>query len=145
MHYKITIFGACAPYPRLIYWIASSILQGKKDDVIKIWAMVIINYYPKRYSFKIMSLFVTCKSIKFFIIKIATVSALATLNQLHYLHERKCKMNHSPNDFSPRSHGHRCCRNEDEPQHEFEHVTLAATSLALNIYIVGMNICTHLL
>jgi len=22
MHYKITIFGACAPYPGLIYWIA---------------------------------------------------------------------------------------------------------------------------
>ena len=22
MHYKITIFGACAPNPRLIYWIA---------------------------------------------------------------------------------------------------------------------------
>ena len=33
MHYKITIFGAYAPYPRLIYWIASSILQGKKDDM----------------------------------------------------------------------------------------------------------------
>ena len=31
--YKITIFGACAPYPRLIYWIASSILQGKEDDM----------------------------------------------------------------------------------------------------------------
>ena len=30
MHYKITIFGACAPYPRLIYWITLSILQGKK-------------------------------------------------------------------------------------------------------------------
>ena len=29
MHYKITIFGACTPYPRLIYWIASSILQEK--------------------------------------------------------------------------------------------------------------------
>ena len=28
MHYKITIFGACAPYPRLIYWIPSSISQG---------------------------------------------------------------------------------------------------------------------
>ena len=33
MHYEITIFGACAPYPRLIYWIASSISQGKKDDM----------------------------------------------------------------------------------------------------------------
>ena len=35
MHYKIdlTIFGTCAPYPRLIYWIASSISQGKKDDM----------------------------------------------------------------------------------------------------------------
>ena len=33
MHYKITIFGAWAPYPRLIYWIASSISQGKKDDM----------------------------------------------------------------------------------------------------------------
>ena len=31
-----TIFGACAPYPRLIYWIASSISQGKKDDVSSI-------------------------------------------------------------------------------------------------------------
>jgi hypothetical protein len=28
MHYKITTFGGCAPYPRLIYWIASSISQG---------------------------------------------------------------------------------------------------------------------
>ena len=34
--YKITIFGACAPYPRLIYWIASSISQGKKDDMSSI-------------------------------------------------------------------------------------------------------------
>ena len=33
MHYKITIFVACAPYPRLIYWIASSISQGKKYDM----------------------------------------------------------------------------------------------------------------
>ena len=33
MHYKITIFGACAPYPRLIYWISSSVSQGKKDDM----------------------------------------------------------------------------------------------------------------
>ena len=33
MHYKVTIFGTCAPYPRLIYWIASSILQVKKDDM----------------------------------------------------------------------------------------------------------------
>ena len=33
MHYKITIFGASAPYPRLIYWIASSISQGKKDNM----------------------------------------------------------------------------------------------------------------
>ena len=33
MHYKITIFGACAPYPRLIYRIVSSISQGKKDDM----------------------------------------------------------------------------------------------------------------
>ena len=33
MHYKIAIFGACAPYPRLIYWIASSISQGKKNDM----------------------------------------------------------------------------------------------------------------
>ena len=33
MQYKITIFGACAPYPRLLYWIASSISQGKKDDM----------------------------------------------------------------------------------------------------------------
>ena len=33
MHYKITIFGACTPYPRLIYWIASSISRGKKDDM----------------------------------------------------------------------------------------------------------------
>ena len=33
MHYKITIFGACAPYPRLIYWIALSISQGEKDDM----------------------------------------------------------------------------------------------------------------
>ena len=30
MHIK-TIFGACAPYRRLIYWIASSISQGKKN------------------------------------------------------------------------------------------------------------------
>ena len=29
-HYKITIFWAYAPYPRLMYWIASSISQGKK-------------------------------------------------------------------------------------------------------------------
>ena len=40
MHYKITIFGACAPYP---YWIALSISQGKKDDVIKIQGLVISN------------------------------------------------------------------------------------------------------
>ena len=33
MHYKITIFVACAPNPRLWYWIASSISQGKKDDM----------------------------------------------------------------------------------------------------------------
>ena len=33
MYYKITIFEACAPYPRLIYWIASSISQTKKDDM----------------------------------------------------------------------------------------------------------------
>ena len=33
MQYKTTIFGACAPYPRLIYWIVSSSLQGKKDDM----------------------------------------------------------------------------------------------------------------
>jgi hypothetical protein len=33
IHHKITIFGACAPYPRLIYCIASSISQGKKDDM----------------------------------------------------------------------------------------------------------------
>ena len=33
MHYKLTIFGAWAPYPRLIYCIASSISQGKKDDM----------------------------------------------------------------------------------------------------------------
>ena len=33
MHYKITIFGACAPYQRLIYWFASSISEGKKDDM----------------------------------------------------------------------------------------------------------------
>ena len=33
MYYKITSFGACAPYPRLIYWIASSTSQGKKDDI----------------------------------------------------------------------------------------------------------------
>ena len=33
MHYKITIFGASAPYPRLINWISSSISQGKKDDM----------------------------------------------------------------------------------------------------------------
>ena len=32
MHCKVTIFGACAPYPRLIYWIAPSMLQGKEDD-----------------------------------------------------------------------------------------------------------------
>ena len=37
MHYKITIFGACAPYPRLIYRIASSISQGKKDDMSLIY------------------------------------------------------------------------------------------------------------
>ena len=30
MHYKITIFGVCAPYPRLIYCIASSISQERK-------------------------------------------------------------------------------------------------------------------
>ena len=30
MHYKITIFGACALHPRLIYWIAFSTSQGKK-------------------------------------------------------------------------------------------------------------------
>ena len=29
MHYTITIFGACAPYPRLIYRIAWSMSQGK--------------------------------------------------------------------------------------------------------------------
>ena len=46
MHYKITIFGACAPYPRLIYWIVSSISQGKKDDiVIKIRTLVIRDFY----------------------------------------------------------------------------------------------------
>ena len=28
-----TIFGACVPNPRLIYWTASPILQGKKDDM----------------------------------------------------------------------------------------------------------------
>ena len=33
MQYEITILGACAPYPRLIYWIVLSILQGKKDDM----------------------------------------------------------------------------------------------------------------
>ena len=33
IHHKITIFEACTPYPRLIYWIASSISQGKKDDM----------------------------------------------------------------------------------------------------------------
>ena len=33
MRHKITIFEACAPYPRLIYWIASSISQEKKDDM----------------------------------------------------------------------------------------------------------------
>ena len=33
MHYKITIFGACAPYPSSIYCIASPISQGKKDDM----------------------------------------------------------------------------------------------------------------
>ena len=33
MHYKITIFWAFAPYPRLIYSIASLIPQGKKDDM----------------------------------------------------------------------------------------------------------------
>ena len=33
MHYKITIFGPCAPYPRLIYLTALSISQGKKDDM----------------------------------------------------------------------------------------------------------------
>ena len=33
MHYKITNFGTCAPYQRLIYWIESSISQGKKDDM----------------------------------------------------------------------------------------------------------------
>ena len=43
IHYKITIFGAFAPYPRIIYWIASSISQGKKDDIIKIRALVFIN------------------------------------------------------------------------------------------------------
>ena len=32
MHYKITIFGACPPYATIIYWIASPISQGKKDD-----------------------------------------------------------------------------------------------------------------
>ena len=34
MHYKITIFRAYAPYPRLIYWIALSISQGKKNDML---------------------------------------------------------------------------------------------------------------
>ena len=29
MHYKITIFGACAPNSRLIYWTALSISQKK--------------------------------------------------------------------------------------------------------------------
>ena len=33
INYKISIFGACAPYSRLIYWIASSISLGKKDDM----------------------------------------------------------------------------------------------------------------
>ena len=32
MHYKITIFGACAPHPGIIYWI-SSISQWNKDDM----------------------------------------------------------------------------------------------------------------
>ena len=32
-YYKITIFGACAPYSRLIYWTASSISQEKKDGM----------------------------------------------------------------------------------------------------------------
>ena len=31
MHYKVTIFEACAPYSRLIYIIVSSISQGNKD------------------------------------------------------------------------------------------------------------------
>ena len=33
MHYKIIIFGACAPYPTLLNWIATSISQGKGDDM----------------------------------------------------------------------------------------------------------------
>ena len=33
IHYKITIFEASTPYSRLINWIESSILQGKKDDM----------------------------------------------------------------------------------------------------------------
>ena len=33
LHGKITIFGACVLYPRLIYLIASSISQGKKDEM----------------------------------------------------------------------------------------------------------------
>ena len=44
MHYKITILGACAPYPRLIYWIASSISQWKKRwHIIKIRTLIITN------------------------------------------------------------------------------------------------------
>ena len=33
MDYKLTIVWAVAPYPRIIYWIESSISQGNKDDL----------------------------------------------------------------------------------------------------------------
>ena len=44
MHYEITIFGSCAPYPRLIYWIASSILPGKKMTYHQISSPDISNF-----------------------------------------------------------------------------------------------------
>ena len=50
MHYEITIFGACTPFPRLLYWIASSYLARKERwHVIKIWALH-ITYFSEQYT-----------------------------------------------------------------------------------------------
>ena len=64
MHYKITIFGTCAPYPRLIYWIASCISQGNKDDMSSksgpcLWGIehntLLIEKVPIKISKKVMT------------------------------------------------------------------------------------------
>ena len=64
MHYKITIFGACAPYPRLIYWTASSISQGKKDDMSSKFrhCSSLINYTTiHTYKHTIINIFLACR------------------------------------------------------------------------------------